>query len=229
MNIYTFWEGPMPGFIKLCMDTWKFPYTVLNYDNLHNYTDFDIEPAKRFTLPQISDIVRVHVLRDQGGCWLDTDTIMLTGKLPKADFIGYPERRGISCAYLRTEPNTDMFIKWAEHQERVVHSSETPTYWATFANQFPEPYLQEHPDMEICPIDKSWPETYMVREDIPRYIKYRRFYFEQSNRLSDIKPADLLMLHNSWTPEWYKDLTADEVLAQNCTMSNILREVLCGT
>ena len=51
MNVFTFWEGPMPGYIRLCMDTWKVPYTLLNYDNLNEYTHFNIEKAKRFTLP----------------------------------------------------------------------------------------------------------------------------------------------------------------------------------
>lgn len=69
--IFTFWEGKMPEYIRLCMRTWKFQYTVLNYDNLKEFTDFDIENTKRFTLPQIADAVRVHVLRDNGGYWLE--------------------------------------------------------------------------------------------------------------------------------------------------------------
>ena len=72
--VYTFWEGEMPDYIKLCMYTWHFPVTILNYDNLNNYTDLQItSQLERFTLPQIADCVRVHVLRDQGGYWLDAD------------------------------------------------------------------------------------------------------------------------------------------------------------
>ena len=198
---------------------------MLNYDNLNEYTDLPIDKIKRFTLPQISDIVRAHVLRDQGGRWVDADTIMLTEDWPDADFVGYPDKRGISCAFLRTEPHTDLFEKWAEHQDRIIHSSETPTYWATFANQFPEPYLAEHPDIEIKPIDAYWPETYMINESIQRYDKYRKFYFERNFHLSDIRKTDLLMLHNSWTPDWYKNLITGDVLKYDCTLSNILREI----
>lgn len=211
------------------MSTWKEPYTVLNYANLHEYTDLPIERIKRFTLPQISDIVRVHVLRDQGGRWVDADTILLADKWPDADFVGYPERRGISCAFLRTEPQTEMFQAWARHQDNIIYGNDTPTYWATFANQFPEPYLAEHPEIEILPIVGYWPETYMVQGGTPRYQKYRQFYFEQNHSLSDIRPTDMLMLHNSWTPEWYKDLNGGTVLGGTCTLSNILREALCAT
>lgn len=228
-NIFTFWEGPKPGYIQLCMETWRQPATVLDYDNLNDYTDLPVDRIERFTLPQISDIVRVHVLRDQGGRWMDADTIMLADEWPDADFVGYPGRRGISCAFLRTEPHTDLFTKWAEHQDRVIDSPDTTTYWATFANEFPEQYLAEHTEIDIHPIEDYWPETYMIKEDVPRYQKYGRFYFDRDYHLSDIRTTDMLMLHNSWTPEWYKKLPAEEIMKQNCTLSNILKEVLCNT
>ena len=225
MNIFTFWEGPMPGYIELCLKTWKLPFTVLNYDNLCEYTDLDIEPAKRFTLPQIADVVRVHVLRDQGGYWLDADTIMITGELPETDLVGYPEQRTSSAGLLYSEPHSKMFEEWAKYQDAIIAGWETPTFWATMVNSFSDPYTKEHDEIRIYPITDFWPETYMVNENIPRYRKYQRFYFEQSRTLSDIKPTDLLMLHNSWTPEWYKGMTAAEVLAVDCTLTNILREV----
>ena len=66
----------------------------------------------------------------------------------------------------------------------------------------------------------------MVSDNIPRWQKYRRFYFEEHHTLADIRPTDLLMLHNSWTPEWYKNLLELDALNTSCTLSNILREVL---
>lgn len=226
MNIFTFWEGPMPGYIKLCMDTWKVPFTVLTYDNVNNYTDLPVDRIKRFTLPQIGDIVRVHVLRDQGGYWLDADTIMITDKLPETDLVGYPEQRASSAGLLYSEPQSEMFCEWAEYQDNIVNGWETPTFWATFVNSFSDPYIQNHKDVRIYPIERFWPETYMVKDNIPRWQKYKRFYFEERYTLADIRPTDLLMLHNSWTPEWYKDMPLYKVLDANCTLSNILREAL---
>lgn len=226
MALYAFWEGDMPAYIELCMQTWKRPYILLNYENLHEYTDVDVQRIKRFTLPQIADIVRVHVLRDQGGYWLDTDTIMVTGELPDTDLVGYHEGRTSSAGLLWSEPHSKMFEEWARYQDEIIHGYDTPTYWGTFVNQFSDPYVKEHGEIRIHPITNYWPETYMVTDRIPRYQKYWKFYFEQSHHLSDIHPTHLLMLHNSWTPEWYKDLTADGVLRANCTLSNILRELL---
>lgn len=216
----------MPGYIKLCMDTWRVPYTVLNYDNLHEYTDISIESLKRFTLPQIADCVRVHVLRDQGGYWLDADTIMLTEKLPDTDMVGDPEQRTNSIGLLHAEPGSHMFTEWAAFQDEIISGYDRSTYWALMGNAFTDNYVKEHEEVRIWPIEDFWPETYMVSDNIPRWQKYRCFYFEQSHTLADIRPTDLLMLHNSWTPEWYKNLLELDALNTSCTMSNILREVL---
>ena len=224
--IFTFWEGPMPGYIKLCLDTWKAPFTILNYDNLGDYTDLPIEQIKRFTLPHIADCVRVHVLRDQGGYWLDADTIMLTGALPDTDLVGDPEQRTNTIGLLYSEPRSDMFTEWARYQDKIINGPETPNHWAVMGNAFTDAYVKEHGEIRIRSVWNYWPETYMVKDNIPRYQKYVRFYFEMQHSLDDIRPTDLLMLHNSWTPKWYKDLKLSEVLMQNCTMSNVLREAL---
>ena len=216
----------MPEYIRLCMATWKLPYTLLNYDNLHEYTDIDIEPLKRFTLPQIADCVRVHVLRDNGGYWLDADTIMLTDRLPETDMVGDPEQRTNSIGLLHTEPHSQMFTEWAAYQDNVINGRETSTYWAVMGNAFTDSYVKEHEEVRIYPIENYLPETYMISDNIPRWQKYRRFYFEERRSLEDIRPTDLLMLHNSWTPEWYKTMSKGEVLGTNCTLSNILKELL---
>lgn len=225
-NIFTFWEGHMPAYIMLCMRTWKFPFTVLNYRNLNKYTDLQVDDKlKRFSLSQVADAVRVHVLRDQGGYWLDADTIMVTGKLPKENTIGYPERRVHTAGYLYAEkPGMDLYADWAKYQDGVIEDPHSSTDWSVMVNAFSDPYIQEHPEVTICPVERSWPELFMLDGNENRYSKYRRFYFDCSYYLEDIKPTDMIMLHNSWTPRWYKNLPVDNVLEYDCTLSNFLRE-----
>lgn len=218
--IYTFWEGVMPAYIKLCLETWTMPYVILNYSNLHNYTDFVVIPKlKQYTLPQIADCIRVHVLRDQGGYWLDADTIIL-GDLPKENITGEPETRSNSIGLLHTEKGSDMFIKWAEFQDEILKGN-YPNRWDLFGNAFTDGYVKTHNDITIHNITDYQPERLIIGNT--RSEKYINYYFKSNYHLKDIK-CDLLMLHNSWTPNWYKKLTEDEVLSQNCTMSNILRE-----
>lgn len=222
-QIFTFWEGEMPAYIKLCIQTWRFPYTLLTYDNLHEYTSFDISGAKRFTLPQIADCVRVHVLRDNGGYWLDTDTIMLRDSLPTANMIGNIESRSTTIGFLHTQANSDMYKKWAEYQDGVIANPNSKTRWDIMGNAFVDNYIQSHLGITIEDTNKYHPE-YSIEGHISNQLKYKKYYFETSN--TNIPDTDMLMLHNSWTPAWYKKLNREEVLKYSCTLSNILRGLL---
>lgn len=219
--IYAFWEGRMPEYLKLCMETWRFPYVLLNYDNLNKYTDLPIDKLKRFSIMQVSDVVRVHVLRDQGGYWLDTDTIMVGNELPKTTFVGDNESRINSIGYLYAkEPHMPIFEEWAKYQDLIVNGTEVSDWWALMANSFSDPYLKAHKDIEIGNIYDYWLET-TNEED--RHRKYLQYYFRINYMPDELPP--MIMLHNSWTPKWYKNLSREEVLAQNCTLSNILRHL----
>ena len=222
--IYTFWEGPIHGYIKLCLYTWRQEFTLLNYANLNKYTDLDIKALQNYTLAQISDIVRVHILRDNGGYWIDADTIMLTDYLPEENMIGVPENRMAHCGYLHFKKNATMLKEWAEKQDMII-SSGTTGEWDLFANSLSDPLIKKYDEITIKDRRLHFPESYMSIEN-NSYCQYRDFYFDNHYQVSDIKPTEFLMLHNSWTPAWYKDLSEIDVLTKTRTMSNILKEVL---
>ena len=229
--IFTFWEGKMPDYIKMCIKTWKFKHIILNYDTLCEFTDIPIQKIRRYTLPQIADIVRVHVLRDNGGYWLDADTIMLSDKLPKENILGYSNgSRSHTIGFLHTEANSDMYIKWAEYQDKKINGKvpDQANLWDAFGNSFTDWYVYQHKEITIGDITNRWPETYMIADKgIRRSAKYNTFYFNTSHKLSDLRYTDMLMLHNSWTPNWYKQLSEDDIMTtNNCTLSNIFKEVL---
>jgi hypothetical protein len=58
-----------------------------------------------------------------------------------------------------------------------------------------------------------------------RYVKY---WFEENRSVEDIFTLNpiLIGLHNSWTPEWYKKLSRNEVLENTCTLSNTIQAIL---
>lgn len=223
---FTFWKGDMPEYIKLCMKTWGIDYIVLNFENLSEYTNIPMKNINKFTLPQIADVVRVHVLRDQGGYWLDTDTILTTNELPKENMIGHPNTRANTIGYLHTKPNTDMYIKWAEYQDAILKKPIVINNWSIMGNDFTDSYVKEHKEISICSVRNCWAETYMITDNITRSEKYRKFYFTRSYQLSDLKPTNMLMLHNSWTPNHIKGLSEDELRHLDCTLSNILNELV---
>ena len=225
-QIFTFWDGKLPEYLKLCMETWKFPYILLTYDNVLDYAYIPIDKLQRFSLPQIADYIRVHILRDHGGYWLDTDTIMLGPDLPAAAILGNAAARTNTIGFLHTEQYSDIFTKWAAYQDSVLEQNLPADHWAIMGNAFTDEYLKDHNDIVIDDISNRWVETYMIDAAISRWDKYQKFYFESQYSLKDLRNTDMIMLHNSWTPAWYKQLSRSEILSNNCTMSNILKEAI---
>ena len=222
-QIFTFWEGRMPAYIRFCLSTWNFPYTVLNYKNLNDFTKLDIEAISRYPLPQVSDIVRAHVIRDHGGHWLDADTIVIGDRLPSENVIGDPDTRwchtGICCG----EKGDPFFTAWAAYQDGIIGNERTG--WSMFVNDFTDPYIKAHEEVTIYDIRRCCPEldAYVLWND---EIRYQNYYFRENRHLKDLpEGTEILALHNSWTPAAFKELPAHLVLFENCTMSNILREV----
>ena len=56
---------------------------------------------------------------------------------------------------------------------------------------------------------------------------YQNFYFENDYSQEVIKNTKgIILLHNSWTPKKYKEMSKEEFLNQNNTLSNILKTIL---
>ena len=56
---------------------------------------------------------------------------------------------------------------------------------------------------------------------------YQNFYFENDYSQEVIKNTKgIILLHNSWTPQKYKEMTKEEFLSQNNTLSNVLKTIL---
>ena len=78
---------------------------------------------------------------------------------------------------------------------------------------------------------KAFPENNWQREynnKLPPIELYREFYFGEKDysnyALSDTH--GIISLHNSWTPDIYKQMTEEDFLKQNNTISNIIKTII---
>jgi hypothetical protein len=88
--IFTFWEPhkKMPGYLKLCIKTWKkflpdYEIKILDYKSAIDYLGegpFSNIVCQNMTLPIQVDALRVALLKKFGGIWMDADTIILSRK-----------------------------------------------------------------------------------------------------------------------------------------------------
>lgn len=64
-------------------------------------------------------------------------------------------------------------------------------------------------------------------DNIDKAELYKRFYFEPENAKSVLKNTHgIILLHNSWTPANYRNMTEKQFMSQNILLTNILKELL---
>lgn len=244
MKIFTFWEPKdnMPAYLKLCMKTWeKFipdaEIVVLDYSNISEYIDINLYDKQlfdgRFSLAQISDAIRAMLLEKHGGLWMDTDTIILDYGIEKylnsdkqVTFFGDPFAKTVHIAWINAKKNAKLLREWVKYNKGKIINFKKPEkdFWAYLGNSFVNPYIKDNPqEVEIIDVVKEncTPEKKYKGNNPESYVE---FYFKQ-NKISEIK-SSMIMLHNSWTPKFFKDMSEEEFLHCDCTLSNILCEIL---
>jgi len=82
--VWTYWEGPKPPYIEYCLDTITsmsgVKVVVLNKDTVDNYVSNGVlhKNYRNVTnLAQKSDAIRLALLWEHGGAWIDADTLII--------------------------------------------------------------------------------------------------------------------------------------------------------
>ena len=86
MKVFSYWEGPMPEYIKICIQTMERNcdrFTLLTPENIEqhlSYSPLNIEACKMLRKPaHRADCYRVAIIHLNGGLWLDCDTVVISG------------------------------------------------------------------------------------------------------------------------------------------------------
>jgi hypothetical protein len=127
-TIFTFWEPKekMPGYLKLCMETWKkylpsYKIVTLDYSNLDEWLGknyFDPRLYKNFPLPKQADAARCAILKNYGGIWFDADTVIISGNMEKifetdAEVLMFGNgAMSPQLAFIAAEKNAPILGKW---------------------------------------------------------------------------------------------------------------------
>ena len=249
MFVYTFWEPRenIPFYLRLCMETWKkflpnATIVVLDYKNIGEFLDvrelgLNLFSDKRFSLMHVADAIRIALLAKYGGVWLDADTIVLNSNAEKyflpdekhrTIFFGELSDRSCHVAFINTPPNAMCMNLWREFiRERIWNlKPSTPVNWDFLSNIFIDEYAKIHKDeIEILDRNLVRPELQFISNPSFSEWNYIDYYFLKNHHLADVE-VDMLLLHNSWTPDAFKNLSPEEFLRCDCTMTNVLAEAL---
>ncbi|EOV7168898.1 capsular polysaccharide synthesis protein [Campylobacter coli] len=249
-------KDKMPGYVKLCIETWKvffsdYRVVILDYSNLHNFLPkdfYDESLYENFSLPKQADAIRAAVLYLYGGIWLDADTIITSSKIKY--FFENPSNFSIFSSHigvLKAKKGSIICFNWfQECQKRILkyrkikesngdlRQFEAYYYLGngplnpnieTFKNNKNEVVIFNRVKNKVI-MEAFW-RTKDENKEGNAIVNYQEFYF--LNDYSDFvleNENGLLMLHNSWTPEIYKELNIENFLLCKNTLSSIFIKIL---
>ncbi|ASK27539.1 hypothetical protein BG910_07090 [Neisseria chenwenguii] len=255
-NIYAFWESKngLPAYLDLCKQTWEkhIPNAkihILNYQNLESYIGdiYDIEKLKTIPLAMQSDIISAAVLEKFGGLFLDIDCIA-TGDVfaifdkiaqDKLVAFGRPNDFAIHLAVLYCKkPGNPILREWRKEAQDRLNNKPEKFGWAYFGNEIINPLLKSNryrDDFYI--IDRSVSgnilESCAIMDTDPSraIADYKNFWFNECLGFSpaalELVTCRIISLHNSWTPEKYRNIrNIKEFLSNNIPIARLLEYVL---
>ena len=269
-KIYTFWEPKekIPGYIKLCMKTWykflpDYEIIVLDYSNLQQYLPkktYKSVVFKHMSLAKQSDAIRAALLNENGGIWLDADTIITGSNFLSSikDYntdvvmIGRPKTDGVIYgAFIYSNKQKTKFIKeWYSALPKRIAKYRMMVKFPILRKIYKKEWnaAEKWDYCENAIIDDlgrkyKYPDFLLIDRDeicaLPEYVSYLsesitnkeqlycKYYFEQGNASEVlIKAKGIILLHNSWTPEKYREMDEKKFLEQPILLADILKELL---
>ena len=245
--VFAFWEpvGTMPEYVRLCMETWaniaEAEIILLDHSSMGRF--FRNRFSERlfdYPLPQQADAIRFAILAENGGLWLDADTIALRHPAALLDAASQSEvvmfgaaghYASISIIACRG-PGSSFVSEVLEEQIELINGEPPaqPPPW----DYIGLPAYRRIKDVSPPAVTiLDWREHGVFQEALNGRDygskSYREFWFSQGgfDPRSLAGCSGLITLHNSWTPKDYKKRSRRQILKSGDEMlSMTLRHAL---
>lgn len=231
----------------------EYEIVILDYSNIEKYLGKHFYSSvlyNFFSLPKQADAIRAAILEKYGGIWLDADTIITSNEFNKlletnSEFILIDKH----IAFISAKRNAYILKKWVynikfrlllyKHIARNYYKKTKkfiPFFekWDYLGNGIINRYLKKRykrfyhsisSNQKNILLEKTWKEKNNI--DISKRDAYEAFYFSNNVEINlDEVNSGLVLLHNSWTPEKYKNMGKEEFLKQDITLAKLLKTLL---
>lgn len=128
MNIWTYWEGPKPPYIDLCLRSLQAVngrrLVILTPDNLHEYLPRTLHDNWK-RLPHVavrSCCIRCAIVAEHGGWWIDADTVGLRRPHVNIEDFKYIQwdRKRVINGYFAAPPRHPTTLQWLSMINHVL-------------------------------------------------------------------------------------------------------------
>lgn len=206
---------------------------------------------EHFSLPIQADAIRCAILNKYGGIWLDVDTIITSSNVKElfnidSQFILIQKHIGFIVA----KKNANILEYWQKNiyknlkLAQLFYNANTPQWikfflkkffsrkfltWDCLGNGIINKKLRTKNKKVFYKIKRdeiyALPEViYKKKHNLQNSLSenYIDFYFN-ANHADEILPQNkgIICLHNSWTPQEYKQMSKEEFLQCSNTLTNI--------
>ena len=211
--------------------------------------------CKSMPLPLQADAIRVALLQKYGGIWMDTDTIVLNGNFfeqfqnfdlgmigdekQKNQYIGVifgSNNSKLLKDWLAKIINNVKYYKYALFNKNKSnindYSLKKAKSYFLLGYDIIVPLLKNKKGKQYFRLDfnkiNPFPERiYFCNSSLNFTQQYNLFYFQKGDPefvLNNSK--DLILLHNSWTPLKFKNMSEKEFLKEDILLSKLLSKIL---
>ncbi|MGH7963448.1 MAG: glycosyltransferase [Candidatus Binatia bacterium] len=236
---WLFWEGPLPGYIALCIQTIARHTQRLivldraGFDELFT-TDRDID-IDRLALNHQSDFVRAYLLAHHGGMYVDADCIAMKdlscvlNLAARHEFVGYREPLGyMSCNFMASKPGGSVILSHYEQMTAKLRTGQR-LEWLDLASVPMDHAVTAHRDKAfLLPTNAVMPLSWT---DSERLCERR----DDSSHLTHFEiDALCYMLSNNtiknrWQTKILYDMCESDILQGDYFISFLLRRALSET
>ncbi|WP_195467400.1 glycosyltransferase [Clostridium sp. D43t1_170807_H7] len=121
-----FGENELPELTQKCMESWRkncLGYEIIEWNEKNfniNCNEYVKEAYQCKKWAFVSDYVRLKVLYEEGGIYVDTDLEIIKSfddLLKLKSFIGFEDNQGLSTAVIGAVPKSNWIFKWMEYYE----------------------------------------------------------------------------------------------------------------
>lgn len=237
--IFTYWEGKKHGFIDLCHQTLakhNDDFKVLTPEDIEkepSMEPFLADPYYKILMPaHRADIIRIKLLEEYGGVWIDSDFIamqsfdtLIEASNRKHALYYYRDSWQATNGILIAPPKHSMIVEWSRKIDCVysnlkrLHTVPTTSKgWCTFgADQLKvciENAIDNHQDL-------GWDRVQLIP-----YEELHKYFFKAPQHiLRDYAWPGCYgyMLFNTGFPDWFKQEKAEDILKGDWLISLLFR------
>lgn len=233
INLFTYWEGIKPAYISLCEEilvstiNTNICYHKITSENVNDYISVDKLPSKFSNITCLAhraDYIRCSLLYLYGGMWLDLDQVIISDlsnindMTVNYDYITYEwEPFRPSIGFLFSKKQNILLKLWKQQMDQKIESGITLT-WESLGYEILWPIIKDL----IANSQLKYYAFPAKTSFAPLEWNEQDKFFSDSYTL-DYKNLYSVMLYNSQIPQWFKNMTKEEILNSNYFISRLLK------